>query len=358
MTELSRSRLERHSVDMRQFIDFRAATLSNGMQIIDAYNSSGLQFSLLPGRGLDIWTASYNGQALTWLSQGSPYPPDSATPWLRLFNGGLLTTCGLSHAGDADVDTVTGERRDLHGDFTRMQAYQIMQTGGWQGEDYLLELSALVSEATLFGVQFRVHRTYRLRLGEPGFEIVDLVTNLHNAPVPFMLLYHFNLGYPLIKDGTRWFSSSSSVHGYNEAAREQMHQSRQYTEAEEGHQSAVFCHRVTADENRTAIAGLTNEDYGVVVEWDTQFAPYLTQWKNLRTGIFVCGLEPGNCIPEGQNRAREYSRLVQLDVGETQEFRLKFHVLPDRTAVQAMQERAERIGQMGSLVTPSLDDLK
>ena len=45
--------IEQHSLDMRQFIDFRQSTLANGTRLIEAYNSSGLQFSVLPDRGLD-----------------------------------------------------------------------------------------------------------------------------------------------------------------------------------------------------------------------------------------------------------------------------------------------------------------
>jgi hypothetical protein len=66
--------LRKHSVDMRQFIDFRESTLPNGMRIIDCYNSSGLTFTLLPDRGLDIWTAHYKGIPLTWISQGLVTP--------------------------------------------------------------------------------------------------------------------------------------------------------------------------------------------------------------------------------------------------------------------------------------------
>ena len=73
--DMTRATLEQHSIDLRQFIDFRHATLSNGMRVIDAHNSSGLTLILLPDRGLDIWAASYNGRPLTWISQARPIHP-------------------------------------------------------------------------------------------------------------------------------------------------------------------------------------------------------------------------------------------------------------------------------------------
>ena len=50
---LDRAALDRHSVDRRQWMDFREAVLPDGQRIIDAYNSSGLTFTVLPDRG---WT--------------------------------------------------------------------------------------------------------------------------------------------------------------------------------------------------------------------------------------------------------------------------------------------------------------
>lgn len=51
---LNKDLIEQHSLDMRQFIDFRESTLPNGMRIIDAHNSSGLHFTILPDRGTDV----------------------------------------------------------------------------------------------------------------------------------------------------------------------------------------------------------------------------------------------------------------------------------------------------------------
>src|SRR5262245_2437740 len=129
-----RPTVEKHSLDMRQFIDFRQATLPNGLRTVEVYNGSGLTFTLLPDRGLDIWTAHYKGKPLTWISQGSPFPPDFGQSWLRQFNGGLMTTCGLTHAGPPETDDQTGEIRDLHGKFTRLRAGSLQINGGWMSD--------------------------------------------------------------------------------------------------------------------------------------------------------------------------------------------------------------------------------
>ena len=351
-----RDTLEQHSVDLRQFIDFRQSTLPNGMRVVDVHNSSGLTFTLLPDRGLDLWTATYNGAPLTWISQGAPHPPDFGSPWLRQFNGGVLVTCGLRHVGPPEVDDRSGETRDLHGDFTRLRAYGITTHGGWAGDAYKLELTGTVAEASLFGEQLRLTRTYRVTLGEPSVEIVDTVENLYDTPAPFMLLHHFNFGYPLVQDGVMFHVAGAQVYPRDLTARAALQEWNRYNAATPHHLEEVFFHQVMAGADGLALAALASDSFGLQIEWDTTHEPYLTQWKNYRRGIYVCGVEPGNCVPEGQNRARRDGRLVMLEPGERQVFRNRLTVLPDAAAVTAMQERVAALKLHGRAVAVSLAD--
>lgn len=334
MFDISRSTLQAHSVDMRQFIDCRESVLSGGRRLIDVYNSSGLTFTLLPDRGLDIWTAQYRGMPLTWISAGSPHRPDHGSPWLRQFNGGLLTTCGLQHSGPPEVDDETGEERDVHGHYTRLPADVLRRRGRWDGETYVMELEGRVAQSRLFGEQLVLERTYRITLGEPALEIVDVITNLSDVPAPFMLLYHINLGYPLVRDGS-WFDvAAAETMPRDEAARAGVDAWQAYSGARAEYAEQVFYHRVLTDGGRAG-AMLSNGDVGLLLTWATDRAPYLSQWKNVRKGMYVSGIEPGNCVPEGRNAARDGGRLVSLAPGEAHRFVNRLDVL----------DGVERIGE-------------
>jgi hypothetical protein len=326
MFDLSRTTLEAHSVDMRQFIDCRHSVLANGMRIVEVYNSSGLTFTLLPDRGLDVWTAHYRGIPLTWVSQGSPHASDYGSPWLRQFNGGLLTTCGLQHSGPAQVDDQTGERRGVHGNYTRLRAELLRSDGSWNGDIYMVELKGRVIEARLFGEQIRLDRTYYITLGVPGFEMVDVISNVSDAPSPFMLLYHFNVGYPLVRQGARLDVPTAVTFPRDETARRGYNTWPLYDSPQAGYDEQVFYHHVRQSNDMTKVL-LSNKDLGLLFAWDTRPAPYLSQWKNFRRGMYVCGIEPGNCVPEGQNAARSSGRLVTLQPGETQRFTNRLQVL-------------------------------
>jgi hypothetical protein len=178
-------------------------TLEDGQRAIDAHNSSGLTFTVLPDRGLDLHAAAYAGRPLTWLSAGSPHKADRGAAFPESMNGGLLFTCGLRHVGPPEADG-QGGNHPLHGDFTRLPARQIAVTGEWEGERYVLTLRGELNEAALFRHQLRLTRTLRLTLGEPGFALDDVVENRDAAPSPLMVVYHYNFG-------TLLFAGASSL---------------------------------------------------------------------------------------------------------------------------------------------------
>ena len=348
---LTRDEVERHSLDMRQFIDFRQSTLPNGTRIIEAYNSSGLNFTLLPDRGMDIWMAHYKGVPLTWISQGSPHPPDNGQTWLQQFNGGLLTTCGLTHVGPREQDELTGEVRDLHGRYSRLSAGETSIERHWYGNsDYSAWLNTEVAESRLFGEQLVLRRSYGLELGQATITIWDTVTNRSDEPVPLMLLYHFNLGYPLVRESARLHTPNIAVYPRDPAAQAGYQRWWEYGSGTPRYREQVFFHHLKAKPNGFTKVMLGNEDLALALDWDTTGLPYFTQWKNTRQGIYVSGIEPGNCIPEGQNSARRNNRLMMLEPGQEYRSAISVTVLEGKEAMREAWVGINQLQDMGSAV--------
>lgn len=349
----SPDQLQQHSLDSRQFIDFRESTLSNGMRIIEAYNGSGLHFTLLPDRGLDIWTAHYKGVPLTWVAPGSPRPPDYGQTWLEQFPGGLLATCGLRHVGPPETDAETGESRDLHGNYNRLRARDVSVTRSGVES---IDLSGVVHEGHLHGDHIELARMVSLNLGEPTIHISDVVTNLNDQPVPFMILYHFNLGYPLMAEGAQLFTPSVTTYARDEVARPGLDRWANYDAAIPGYKEQVYFHHLKGDNNGYTEVALVRGEFGMAVEWKLDTLPYLTQWKNMRQGMYVTGIEPGNCIPEGQNAARNSGRLKMLQPGESVAFNCRLKLLEGADAVEAAKARIASLAASGTPADAQLDE--
>jgi hypothetical protein len=324
--------LKQYSADMRQFVGAREYTL-NGQRALHLYNAVGLEFIVLPDRGFDIWDARYKGIPLTWIAPGSPHPPDWGAGWLRGFNGGLLTTCGPTHVGPAETDDLTGERSDIHGNFTRLRAENYHTVQWWNGiqeggrrDNFALELNAELNDAAFFGTQLSIFRKYSLYHDMPSLNIHDVIINMGDTPAPLMLLYHFNLGYPLVREGTKLYASGRT-YARDAAARAGLDTWDTYDAPSAGYAEQVFYHHLRRDFAGHAEVLIGTDALALHLQWEAASLPCFTQWKNTRQRQYVNGIEPGNCVPEGRNAARKAGRLQMLAPGETVETYLCLTVL-------------------------------
>lgn len=353
--DLSRDTLERHASGMEAFAGCRRVTMEEGGRLVHLYNASGLCADLLPDRGLDLWRVSYRGAPLTWSSRNAPHRGDAGADWLRIFNGGLLTTCGLRHAGPAEVDPETGEARGTHGEYTRLVAAELGTSARWEGENYLLRVWGRMSESSLFGPQLSLVREVRMPLDAPVLELHDVVANEGDSPQPLMVLYHVNLGYPLVRAGAELTVAAGEPVPRDAAASAGLDRWALYEEPRPRYEEQVFFHAVSLDAEGWSRVVIGHEDMGLELSWDAGSAPYFTQWKNTRRGSYVSGIEPGNCLPEGQNRARAAGRLEVLEAGGTREFRLRFRVL-DGAEVGAARASVRRLRDTGRGAAVELGD--
>jgi hypothetical protein len=107
--------------DPQQIAGITRCTLDEGkaagVQALEVNTGGGLRFTVLPGRGMDIAGAYFQGKSLSFLSPTgitSPaYYEEQGLSWLRSFYAGLLTTCGIANAGAPSVDQ--GRPFGLHG---------------------------------------------------------------------------------------------------------------------------------------------------------------------------------------------------------------------------------------------------
>jgi hypothetical protein len=119
----------------------------------------------------------------------------------------------------------------------------------------------------------------------------------------------------------------------------------------------VYFHHVKADGRGETQILLRNGDFGFLVRWDTAALPYFTQWKNTRQGHYVSGVEPGNCIPEGQNSARNSGRLQLLAPGARVSTSVHLSVV-EGAAVAAARQRIEALGANGTLSAAQFSDFE
>ncbi|MCY7350430.1 MAG: aldose 1-epimerase family protein [Cytophagaceae bacterium] len=311
-----------------------------GTRIAWINTGTGLRYKVVLDRAMDIADAFYNQHSLAWLSQSgitSPQPfTDRGLDWLRTFNGGLLTTCGLTHVGGPEQDAF-GER-GIHGQISNLPAEieSIIQPDPVRGKlDF--SLTGRMRETKVFGPSLELKRTISGTLGQPTIRIHDEVFNRANTPAPHMLLYHFNFGWPLVDEGTQlvWQGDwQAREGGINSNIFRESHGFRTCPAPMDEHNGtgeAVAFIDATPDVSGQCTAGLYNAKLGIAVALRFQKAqlPWLTNWQHWGDGEYVTGIEPGTHPPIGQTAARQQQSLLFLQPGESRTYEVRLDVLPD-----------------------------
>src|SRR5947209_4287928 len=167
---------------------------ARGVRALRFTTGSGLTFTSLADRALDLAHAEYCGVPLCWRSPNgdaapSYYDPDDGR-WLRMFFGGLMTTCGLTNFGPAGHDQYGSF--GLHGRINCLPAESVSCSQDWEGDECVLEVRGTVRQTRVFGEDLQLQRRISTRLGAGSLRIEDTVTNNGFARTPHMMLYHCN----------------------------------------------------------------------------------------------------------------------------------------------------------------------
>jgi galactose mutarotase-like enzyme len=314
--------------------------LGRGTRIAWINTGMGLRYKVVIDRAMDIADAFYNQHSLAWLSHGGIIPPnrfsDKGIDWIRNFGGGLLTTCGLCHVGGPEKDE-NGER-GLHGliSNTPAEIVSIVQPDPFIG-NLEMSITGIIKQTQIFGPILELRRTISGTLGQAAIKIHDEVLNRGNTPVPHMLLYHCNLGWPLIDEGTKilWEGTWQPREGDETVIFKEGNDFRKCSPPLESHsgsgEEAAFID-IKADSLGLCICGVYNPELGLALAFRFQKKqlPWLTNWQHWGKGEYVMGLEPGTNPPIGQAKTREEGNLIYLAPGESRRYNLEIEVLNDK----------------------------
>lgn len=315
-----------------------AEGFEDGALAADVVTGSGFQFTVVPSRGMDISSASYNGRSLAWRSAQTDRHPAYYEPqgmgWLRGFPGGLLTTCGLTWHGAPDTDD--GVELGLHGRASNTPATNVASSADWEDEDYVLTVQGQMREAVVFGENVVLRRHIRAKMGQSRLTLRDEVRNDGFSAAPHMLLYHINLGFPLVDAGAQVAVHAQESVPRDDAAEDGADQWMDIHAPVPGYAEKVYFHRVIPDQEGIATAAVVNPhlDGGlaVYVRYDPKELPHLVQWKMLGAGTYVIGLEPANALVMGRSVERAAGRLQYIEPGEAKRYQLEIGVLTGEAA--------------------------
>jgi len=322
--------------DMKQIAGCTRYRLQEGperdVEIIDVRTGSGFRFQVCPSRGMDIPFAEYNGRPLCWQSSTGVVHPayyeKENIGWLRGFNGGLLTTCGLSSFGGPNEDA--GESYGLHDRISYIPARDVNVEQQWKDEStFAISISGNLRQTRVFGPNLVLHRRITTSAGSTFFTIDDTITNEGFVPEPAVILYHCNFGFPVVSEDSRIDAPSLEQAPIGDFAAQTQDSWNHMETPQAGLAERCYAHQMRADENGMVRAAIINKklDFGAYVEYRAKELPHFMQWKTMACGTYVTGLEPSNAPLISRDQLRARDQLTILQPGESWNFQVRLGVL-------------------------------
>lgn len=286
--------------------------------VLDVSIAAGPRLEVLPDRGFDIGRTEVSGIPLSWtspVSDSRPLDRPRDRDWLERFTGGLLVTCGLGNIGPAN------NAQGLHGDISHRPA-QHVRSAPSRGRAALL-LEADVDSASIYGPSLRLERAIAVARHDDGsceIAIEDNVVNVGVQDAPISMLYHVNVGAPLVLPGTRVEVDAISTVHREDSIGDWRVVPPPSTDLVETVVSHTGVPADSAGMSRCQISsplGLQLE-----VAWSSTTLPYLHQWVLPTRGLWALGIEPATGPLFGADRRGAGAGTPTLAAGATQRHRI------------------------------------
>ncbi len=187
-----------------------------------------------------------------------------------------------------------------------------------------ITVAGTVRQTAVFAENLVLRRRITSEVGSSAFTVEDTVTNEGSSAGPHMVLYHVNLGWPLLDEGAVVDIPHTTVRPRDADAEEGFGSQYEIGAPVRGFREQVYIHEAAAERCAT----VTNKQRGL--RFTLRFSetlPAVFEWKMTATQHYVLGIEPAN-TPEigGRAAARAAGLLPRLAPGESASYRLSFEM--------------------------------
>ncbi len=299
----------------------------DGMHFIYVRNGLGLEAWISVDRCADVSRVIFRGNNIGYFSPcgyvAPAYYDKESTNFLKSFTAGFFTTCGLTAVGSPCVDN--GEKLPLHGTVSHIPAV----FKGEEETDDSLRLRFEIYDKCIFAQKLTMVREYEFSYKENTFTVHDTVIN-EGEESPYMILYHCNIGYPIVQEMSIVKIPYLDIKPRNERSARDIEGALLPEMPQAGYEECCFYYDLAENKGR-AHAGIYHPtvDCGVVLSFDKKELPCFTEWKMMGVHDYVIGLEPGNCTPDGRDVLRKNGTLQFIKPGEKKTTSLTFGFADD-----------------------------
>lgn len=358
-TQYTRAELLSRVGRLDQVAGVRLVTLGDGLgrdvRLLEFRTGTGFSFDVVVDRSFDVGRCELGGRPLNWTSNAGIVAPWYYEPegmgWFRAWGGGMVVTVGLDHLGLGGEDTTEQFHQThlgktmtygLHGRIGGLPARLVGYGERWDGDECVLWAEGEVLQSAVFAEHLLLRRRIEARVGESRFTIHDEVVNVGHTDVSHLLLYHCNVGFPIVDAASELLvPSARTTTDYDTTIEGYRTLSAPIPDVTE----ACFEHELVAEPAGTVPVGVVNRAIGLGVYQVFRLSqlPHHTVWRMMGEDTYAMGLEPATNRDAGRWDARERGELITLERGTTRTYDLEIGALDGAEAIRGFEARVAAI---------------
>ena len=348
--KMDKQTLYRHVGSIQQAAKVRPVTYTEGRaEQLKAYEvkNGPLAFTVLGDKCLDITDVSYRGININFLSKpglmGRNHYDTHGDEALRSIMGGLMFTAGLENICPPCASN--GKEYPMHGRIRTTPAEHLSADAVWTEEGYTITVSGEMREAELFGENMVLRRKITTTYPGKTITVEDEIENQAFRREPMMLMYHCNIGWPLLDEDCEIILPTRKVIPRDAEAEGHEETYNQMEAPKDNEPEYVFIHELAADEKGETFAAVINKKLGIgiCISFNQKELPYFMEWKSLASGDYVVGLEPANSSVYGRLYHERQGTLHHMEPFALEKKKLVFTFLDGEEELNAVKERARRL---------------
>lgn len=251
----------------------------DGLRIIEV-DTGRIRFWLNESKALDIARLWHDGKNIGFLSKNGLTKREIS--FSKRFEGGMLYTCGLDSVGGRDGF-------ETHGSLHNIPA--LVKRAECDGKKIVVE--AEICDTELFGKNLKVIRRVSCDVLGESICVEDTLENVGTKDENYCLLYHVNVGYPMLSEGTTINTPAKKIVPRTEYAEKCLEERSVFLPPKDNEEER--CYFLSLEEPKVTVKSeLLSKELILTYSGDT--LPHFVQWNSNASHDYALGIEPSTTM--------------------------------------------------------------
>lgn len=248
---------------------------SDGIKVVEVYNGV-LRLLLNESKALDIIQMFHQGTNISYLSKNTFTKRE--TDFMSRFEGGMLYTCGVDVVGDQAGYENHGSLHNMPALVTKCEC-----------DEKTVCVEATIRNTELFGRNLVLRRRYETQVGSGKVTLYDELTNEGWREENYSILYHVNVGYPMLDDETKIIVDVDEIVPRNEWSKTNIATAFISEMAQDCCEETCYYLKLNQPSVSVVNKRLSRQ---FTMSYSGETLPYFVEWKSMASGDYALGLEP------------------------------------------------------------------